>query len=86
MDQSKIMDMFDTYNSWVFDTRLVAHIGNSVQGLQKTSKLAKQMKGRCASGKQTSKTNEVQMCVRSVVQVAAQAVGVVALHLPLGLV
>jgi hypothetical protein len=57
--------------SWVFDTGSVAHICNSMQGLQRARKLAR---------------NEVQMRVGNGVQVSAQAVGVMPLRLPSGFI
>ena len=53
--------------SWVFDTGSVAHICNSIQGLQKVRKLAK---------------NEVVMRVGNGAGIAAQAVGIMPLRLP----
>jgi hypothetical protein len=57
--------------SWVFDTGSVAHICNSIQGLQKVRKLAK---------------NEVVMRVRNGDAIAAQAVGIMPLRLPSGFI
>ena len=57
--------------SWVFDTGSVAHICNSIQGLQKVRKLAK---------------NEVVMRVGNGNGIAAQAVGIMPLRLPSGFI
>ena len=57
--------------SWVFDTGSVAHICNSIQGLQKVRKLAK---------------NEVVMRVGNGAGIAAQAVGIMPLRLPSGFI
>ena len=67
-----VIDVFlasSNCKSWVFDTGSVAHICNSIQGLQKVRRLAK---------------NEVQMRVGNGVQVSAQAVGIMPLSLPSG--
>ena len=57
--------------SWVFDTGLVAHICNSMQGLQRMCKLAK---------------NEVVMRIRNGAGVTAQAVLIMPLRLPSGFI
>ena len=58
-------------SAWVFDTGSVAHIGNSKQGLRIKQRLAK---------------DEVTMCVGNGSKVDVIAVGMLPLHLPLGLV
>src|ERR1041384_8303576 len=57
--------------SWVFDTGSVAHICNSIQGLQKVRKLAK---------------NEFMMRVGNGAGIAAQAVGIMPLRLASGFI
>jgi len=57
--------------SWVFDTGSVAHICNSIQGLQKVRRLAK---------------NEVVMRVGNGAGIAAQSVGIMPLRLPSGFI
>src|SRR5207237_1304753 len=55
--------------SWVFDTGSVAHICNSIQGLQSVRKLAR---------------NKVQIRVGNGVQIIVRAVGIMTLCLPSG--
>ena len=57
--------------SWVFDTGSVAHICNSIQGLQKVRKLVK---------------NEVVMSFGNGAGIATQAVGIMPLRLPSGFI
>ena len=61
----------NTCKSWVFDTGSVAHICNTMQGLQKVRKLER---------------NEVVMRVGNGEGVSAQAVGVMSLSLPSGFI
>ena len=62
----------DSYvNSWVFDTRLVAHICNSMQGMIKSRSIER---------------GEVDFRVGNNARVAALAVGTMQLHLPSGFV
>jgi hypothetical protein len=58
-------------SAWVFDTRSVAHICNSKQGLRTKRQLAK---------------DEVTMCVDNGSKVDVISIGTLPLHLPPGLV
>ena len=71
--QVNVIDILLAKNSksWVFDTRSVAHICNTSQGLRKIRKLGK---------------NDVVMRVRNGDGIAAQAVGVMTLSLPSGFI
>jgi hypothetical protein len=69
-----VIDIFLTgpySNYWVLDTRSVAHICNSMQGLQKVRRLAR---------------NEVEMRVGNGMRIAAHSVGVMTLRLPSGFI
>ena len=62
----------DSYvNSWVFDTRSVAHISNSMQGMTKSRSVER---------------GEVDFRVGNNARVAALAIGMIQLHLPSGFV
>src|SRR6266536_3387448 len=72
--QVNVIDVFlasENSKSWVFDTGSVAHICNSIQGLQKVRRLAK---------------NEVVMRVGNGAGIAAQSVGIMPLRLPSGFI
>ena len=58
-------------SSWVYDTRLVIHICNSLQGLVRTRSVA---------------TGEVDIRVGKKARVAALEVGTMQLHLPSGFI
>jgi hypothetical protein len=58
-------------NSWVFDTRSVAHICNSMQGLTRSRSMARR---------------EVDFCVGNNAKVAALSVGMMQLPLPSGFI